>query len=66
MIGSLPLAPVYPDDFVFYADFGLCRFSDLHDDHASFDKLRMRSTLGGTKKVPHPELVEGRTLLIPA
>jgi len=32
----------------------------LHDHPASFDKLRMRNDLGGTKKSPHPELVEGR------
>src|SRR5215475_1965849 len=33
---------------------------------ASFDKLRMRGSLDGTKKGPHPELVEGRTTLISA
>jgi len=33
---------------------------------ASFDKLRMRGDFGGTKKAPHPELVEGRTKLIQA
>jgi hypothetical protein len=33
---------------------------------ASFDKLRMRENFGGTKKSPHPELVEGRTSPIPA
>jgi hypothetical protein len=26
----------------------------------------MRESLGGTKKIPHPELVEGRTALIPS
>jgi hypothetical protein len=36
----------------------------LHEKHASFDKLRMRGSFSGTKKDPHPELVEGRTLLI--
>jgi hypothetical protein len=36
------------------------------DRRASFDKLRMRRNLGGTKKDPHPDLVEGRTVLIPA
>src|SRR5882672_3064694 len=38
----------------------------LHGRGASFDKLRMRQNLGGTKEGPHPELVEGRTALIPA
>jgi hemerythrin len=38
----------------------------LHDQPASFDKLRMRGNLSGVKKEPHPELVEGRTLPIPA
>jgi hypothetical protein len=37
----------------------------LQAQGASFDKLRMRENFGGTKKSPHPELVEGRTLLIP-
>jgi hypothetical protein len=37
----------------------------LHDGSASFDKLRMRGNLGGTKKSPHPEPVEGRTSPIP-
>jgi hypothetical protein len=37
----------------------------LHDGLASFDKLRMRGSLDGTKKnphpeLPHPELAEGR------
>jgi len=32
----------------------------LQDDPASFDKLRMRCNLRGTKKDPHPEPVEGR------
>ncbi len=31
-----------------------------HDRPASFDELRMRANLGGTRKSPHPELVEGR------
>jgi hypothetical protein len=33
----------------------------LHEQGASFDKLRMRKNLGGMKKEPHPELVEGRS-----
>jgi len=33
---------------------------------ASFDKLRMRVFLGATKTSPHPELVEGRTVVMPA
>src|SRR6185312_15145397 len=37
----------------------------LQTYRASFDKLRMRGILGGTKKRPHPELVEGRRSLIP-
>src|SRR4030095_11918190 len=37
-----------------------------HHYRASFDKLRIRSDLGGTKKEPHPELVEGRPAAIPA
>src|SRR5215831_10414929 len=32
----------------------------LHDHPASFDKLRTRGRVGGTKTPPHPELVEGR------
>src|SRR5882672_11204601 len=40
--------------------------SRLHDHPASFDKLRMRGNLGGTKKNPHPEPVEGRTQSIQA
>src|SRR6185295_5495407 len=36
----------------------------LHANPASFDRLRMRTNFGGTKKDPHPELVEGRTVLI--
>jgi hypothetical protein len=36
----------------------------LQSDGASFDRLRMRDDLGGMKKAPHPELVEGRTLPI--
>jgi hypothetical protein len=31
---------------------------------APFDKLRVRGNLGGTKKIPHLELVEGRTTAI--
>jgi hypothetical protein len=42
------------------------RFTLLHGRRASFDKLRMRSNFGGTKKIPHPELVEGRTASIQA
>jgi hypothetical protein len=38
--------------------------SHLHEHPASFDKLRMRGNLGGTKKAPHPELVEGRTTIL--
>ncbi|MGH6927226.1 MAG: 2Fe-2S iron-sulfur cluster-binding protein, partial [Dongiaceae bacterium] len=38
----------------------------LHQQPASFDKLRMRGNPGGTKKSPHPELVEGCTSPIPA
>jgi hypothetical protein len=34
--------------------------------YASFDKLRMRCFLDAIKISPHPELVEGRTLLMPA
>ena len=37
----------------------------LQERFASFDKLRMRKDFGGTKKSPHPEPVEGRTLLMP-
>ncbi|MGH6927318.1 MAG: HAD-IC family P-type ATPase, partial [Dongiaceae bacterium] len=37
----------------------------LHDHPASFDKLRMRENLCGTKNVPHPEPVEGRTSFAP-
>jgi cobalt-precorrin 5A hydrolase / precorrin-3B C17-methyltransferase len=37
----------------------------LQGQPASFDKLRMREDLGGTKKDPHPELVEGRTSPVP-
>jgi CO/xanthine dehydrogenase Mo-binding subunit/aerobic-type carbon monoxide dehydrogenase small subunit (CoxS/CutS family) len=40
--------------------------SRLHRQPASFDKLRMRENLSGMKKDPHPELVEGRRLPIPA
>jgi len=42
------------------------RGGGLHHRPASFDKLRMREDFGGTKIDPHPELVEGRTVLIPA
>jgi len=38
----------------------------LHDDSASFDRLRMKGNLGGTKEEPHPEPVEGRRLQIQA
>ena len=44
---------------------GMCAQPRLHERSASFDKLRMRSVLGGVKKGPHPELVEGRTASIP-
>jgi predicted ATP-grasp superfamily ATP-dependent carboligase len=37
----------------------------LHAQGASFDKLRIRGNRNGTKKIPHPELVEGRAALIP-
>ena len=37
----------------------------LHERDASFDTLRMRGNLNGPKNIPHPELVEGRTALIP-
>src|SRR5262249_25531672 len=37
----------------------------LQHGPASFDKLRMRESLRGTHDAPHPELVEGRTALIP-
>ena len=46
-------------------DQGSTLLAGLHDHPASFDKLRMRDNLGGTKKHPHPELVEGRTAPIP-
>jgi hypothetical protein len=36
----------------------------VHAHPASFDKLRMRKNLGGKKNPPHPELVEGRTVLV--
>jgi hypothetical protein len=38
----------------------------LHDQGASFDMLTMRGNPTGTKKDPHPQLVEGRTAPIPA
>jgi hypothetical protein len=38
----------------------------LHDHGASFDKLRMRNSFCGTKKKPHPELVEGRNDVDPS
>jgi hypothetical protein len=38
----------------------------LHSHPASFDKLGMRGNLRGMQEDPHPELVEGRTLPIPA
>jgi hypothetical protein len=34
----------------------------LHERRAPFDTLRMRGNFGGTKKNPHPELVEGRPM----
>jgi hypothetical protein len=33
----------------------------LHGHPASFDELRLKGNLTGTKKTPHPENVEGRT-----
>jgi hypothetical protein len=54
LCGSKPRVPTYPRDFPW------------HHQPASFDKLRMRGNLGGRKKDPHPELVEGRTALIQA
>jgi len=45
---------------------GVAEVMGWHDDRASFDKLRKRGNLGGTKNYPHPELVEGRTALIPS
>ncbi|MGE0165967.1 MAG: hypothetical protein AB7S71_22820, partial [Dongiaceae bacterium] len=38
--------------------------TSLQNHPASFDKLRMRENLTGTKKIPHPELVEGRTSIV--
>jgi len=38
----------------------------LDEFHASFDKLRMRCFLDATTALPHPELVEGRTVSVPA
>src|SRR6185295_11484343 len=47
-----------------------CRGGDAddrwHEQGASFDRLRMRESLSGTKKRPHPELVERRRVAIPA
>jgi hypothetical protein len=40
--------------------------TSLQTHPASFDKLRMRENLTGTKKIPHPELVEGRRSVIPS
>ena len=37
---------------------------DWDDRSASFDKLRMRDFLRATKIFPHPELVEGRRLVL--
>jgi hypothetical protein len=49
--------------------FGTRRYGgaekSLQERVASFDRLGMREDFGGTKKAPHPEPVEGRTLLIP-
>jgi hypothetical protein len=36
----------------------------LHARRASFDRLRMRGSFGGTKSGPHAEPVEARTALI--
>jgi len=44
---------------------GSAAVRSLHKQRASFDKLRMRGNLTGIKKDPHPELVEGRKVLIP-
>jgi hypothetical protein len=33
---------------------------------ASFDKLRMRASFCATKGLPHPELVEGRVMIVHA
>jgi len=43
---------------------GLTRVWD--QGRASFDKLRMRVFLRAIKIPPHPELVEGRTLVLQA
>jgi hypothetical protein len=40
-------------------------FSECWDRQcASFDRLRMRVFLGATKIAPHPELVEGRKMVM--
>jgi hypothetical protein len=40
-------------------------FSECWDrQYASFDRLRMRVFLGATKTAPHPELVEGRKMIM--
>jgi hypothetical protein len=39
-------------------------FGDWETNRASFDKLRMRVFPNATKVFPHPELVEGRKLLM--
>jgi hypothetical protein len=36
----------------------------LDKRRASFDKLRMRVFLDATKTLPHPELVEGRRIVM--
>ncbi|MGE0119154.1 MAG: DNA ligase D [Dongiaceae bacterium] len=46
-------------------DTGTSKKDRLQSQGASFDKLRMRENSGGTKKAPHPELVEGRTAPVP-
>ena len=47
-------------------DTGTPKKDRLQNQGASFDKLRMRDFLGAMKIGPHPELVEGRTLVVPA
>jgi len=43
---------------------GLHKGADLEQLPASFDKLRMRCFLRATKNFPHPELVEGRRMVL--
>ena len=38
--------------------------TDLDQRRASFDKLRMRFFPCATKIIPHPELVEGRKIIM--